>query len=238
MIEKVPQSDWATPIVVVRKPGGKVRICGDFKVTVNPLLKNDVYPLPLPEELVHKLNGGTQFTKLDLADAYLQIRLDENSKQLVVLNTHQGLYRYKRMPFGLSCAPAIFQRIIEQTLADIPGVACYLDDIIVTGKTEKEHLTNLQKTLDRLKESGLRLRKSKCSFLQTSVVYLGHIIDKDGVRPQTDKVEAIQKMPLPKDQKELRSFLGMVNYYDRFIPGLATKCACLNDLLHKDKEWH
>ena len=238
VIEKVTQSDWATPIVVVRKPGGKVRICGDFKVTINPVLKNDVYPLPLPEELFHKLNGGTRFTKLDLADAYLQIELDEDSKQLVVINTHQGLYRYKRMPFGLSCAPAIFQKIMEQTVGDISGVACYLDDIVVTGKTKEDHMVNLQKTLERLKESGLRIRKSKCSFLQTSVTYLGHIIDKDGIRPQTDKIEAIQKMPLPKDQKELRSFLGMVNYYDRFVPGLATKCATLNDLLHKDKKWH
>ena len=238
VIEKVSQSDWATPIVVVRKPGGKVRVCGDFKVTVNPVLKNDVYPLPLLEELFHKLNGGTKFTKLDLADAYLQIKLDDSSKQLVVLNTHQGLYRYKRMPFGLSCAPAIFQRIIEQTVGDIPGVACYLDDIIVTGKTEADHLTNLQRTLERLKESGFRLRKSKCSFFQSSVVYLGHVIDKDGIRPLTNKVEAILKMPLPKDPKQLRSFLGMVNYYDKFLPGLATKCACLNDLLHKDKKWY
>ena len=164
VIERVLQSDWATPIVVVRKPGGEVWICGDFKVNINPMLKNDVYPLPLSEELFHKLHGGTKFTKLDLAYAYLQIKLDENSKQLLVLNTHQGLYCYKRMPFGLSCAPAIFQRIIEQTLADIPGVACYLDNIIITGKTEKDHLINLQKTLERLKDSGFRLRKSKCSF--------------------------------------------------------------------------
>ena len=232
------QSDWATPVVVVRKPGGKVRICGDFKVTINPMLKNNVYPLPLPEELFHKLHGGTKFTKLDLADAYLKIELDENSKQLVVHNTHQGLYCYKRMPFGLSCAPAIFQRIIEQTLADIRGVACYLDDIIITGKTEKDHMINLQKTLERFKDNGFRLRKSKCSFIQTSLAYLGHIVDKDGIRLQANKVEAIQKMPMPKDHKELRSLLGMINYYDRFLPGLATKCACLNDLLHKDKKWH
>ena len=168
----------------------------------------------------------------------MQIELDKNSKQLVVLNTHQGLYCYKRMSFGLSCAPAIFQRIIEQTLAGLPGVACYLDDIIITGRTEKDHLTNLQKTLERLKDNGFCLRKSKCSFLQTSVAYLGHIITKEGIRPQANKVEAIQKMPRPKDQKELRSLLEMINYYDKFLPGLATKCACLNDLLHKDNEWH
>ena len=141
------------------------------------------------------------------------------------------------MPFGLSCAPAILQRIIEQTLADIPGVACYLDDIIITGNTEKDHMINLQKTSERLKDSEFCLRKIKCSFLQTSVAYLGHIVVKDGIQAQANKVEAIQKMPMPKDQKELRSLLGMINYYDRFLPGLATKCACLNDLLHKDKKW-
>ena len=188
----MPQSDWATPIVVVRKPGGKVCTCGNFKVTVNPLLKMMYIPYHCQRNYVfHKLNGGTKSTKLDLADAYLQIRLDENSKQLVILNTHQGLYCYKQMPFGLSCAPAIFQRIIEQTVADIPGVACYLDDIIITGKTEKDHMVNLQKTLERLKDSGFQLHKSKCAFLQTSVAYLGHIIKKDGIRPQIDKVEAI-----------------------------------------------
>ena len=253
MIEKVAQSDWATPIVVVRKPGDRVRVCGDLKVTLNPVLRNDVYPLPLPQELFHKLNGGVHFSKLDLADAYLQIELDKASKQLVVINTHQGLYRYKRMPFGLSCALAIFQKVMEQTLSGHPGVACYLDDLIVTGNTEKKHLTNLQKTLQCLKDSGFRLRESKCSFLQTRnndqffssclsfqsvhFSYLGHVINKDGIRPMTDKIEAIQNMPLPQDQKELRSFLGMVIYYDRFLPGLATKCAPLHELLHKDKKW-
>ena len=133
------------------------------------------------------------------------------------------------MPFGLSCAPAIFQRIIEQTVADIPGVAYYLDDIIITGKTEKDHMVNLQKTLEWLKDSGFRLRKSKCAFLQTSVAYLGHIINKDGIRPQIDKVEAIQKMPMPNDQNELRSFLGMINYYDRFLRTRVGDKMCMSE---------
>jgi len=110
VIEKVTQSDWATPIVVVRKPGGRVRICGDFKVILNPMLRNDVYPLPVPQELFHRLNGGVQFSKLDLADAYLQIELNDASKQLVVLSTHQGLYRYKRMPFGLVVLLLFFRK--------------------------------------------------------------------------------------------------------------------------------
>ena len=237
VIKKVPHSDWSTPIVVVRKPGGKVRICGDFKVTINPVLKTDIYPLPLPEELFQSLNGGSKFSKIDLADAYLQIELDEESKKLVVVNTHKGLYQYQRLPFGLSCAPALFQKIIDQTIADIPGVVCYLDDIIVTGKTDQEHISNLQKALKRLKTAGFHLKKEKCKFFQSQVQYLGHIIDKDGIRPVPEKIKAIVDMPEPNNPKELRSFLGMVNYYDRFTPGLASKCACLNDLLHKDAKW-
>ena len=231
VLERVSHSDWATPIVVVRKPTGKVRICGDFKVTLNPVLKSDIHPFPLPEELFHKLNQGYKFSKIDLANAYLQIELEDKS---VVINTHQGLYRYKRLPFGLTCAPAVFQKIVEKVIQGIPGTANYLDDIIVTGTTEKEHL---QLTLSKLKESGFRLRRDKCKFFQDTVEYLGHTIDNQGIYPQPAKIYAIANMPYPKNIAELRSFLGMVNYYDRFTPGLATRCAILNDLLHKESTW-
>ena len=215
-----------------------VRLCGDFKVTLNPALKTDVYPFPLPEELFHKLNGGHMFSKLDLADVYLQIPLDKESADLVVINTHQGLYKYKRLPFGLSCAPAIFQKLMEQIVGDIPGVACYLDDIVVTGKCEQEHLANLQRTMERLNTTGLRLKLEKCHFFKDSITYLGHILDKEGVRPHPDKIKAITAMPEPKNQAELRSFLGMINYYDRFVPSLATTCASLSNLLQKNKQWN
>ena len=154
VIERVSHSYWAIHIVVIRKPTGKVRICGNHKVTLNRMLKSDVHPFPLPEELFHKLNQGCKFSKIDQADVYLQIELNEKSKDLVIINTHQGLYRYKQLPFGLSSAPAVFQKIVEKVIQGIPGTANYLDDIIVTGVTEKEHLNNLQITLGKLKESG------------------------------------------------------------------------------------
>ena len=238
VLEKVTHSDWATPIVVVRKPGGKVRLCGDFKVTLNPALKTDVYPFPLPKELLHKLNGSHKVSKLDLAEAYLQILLDEKSAELAVINTHQGLCKFKQLPFGVSCAPAVFQKFIEQLVGDTPGVACYQDDIVVTGRSEQEHLNNLQKTMHKFKASGLHLKLGKCQFFQGSITYLGHIQDKDGVQPHSGKIEAITAMPEPQNQSELRSFLGMVQYYDRFIPGLATNCAVLNDLLQKNSKWN
>ena len=149
-----------------------MRICGDFKVSLNPVLKTDIHPFPLPKELFHKLNQGQKFSKIDLADAYLQIELNDKSQSLVVINTHQGLYRYKRLPFGLNCAPAIFQRVVERVIQNVPGTANYLDNIIVTGKTEKEHLANLESTLARLKECGFRLRMDKCDFFQDSIEYL------------------------------------------------------------------
>ena len=204
VIERVSHSDWATPIVVVRKPTGKVRICGDFKVSLNPMLKLDVHPFPLPEELFHK-NQGCKFSKIDLADAYLLIELDNKSKDLVVINTHQGLYRYKRL-LGLSSAPAVFQKIVEKVIRGIPGTANYLDDIIVMGTTEKEHLNNLQKMLGKLKESGFHLRMDKCKFFQDTVEYLGHVIDSQGIHSHPAKIDTITNMPYPTNITELRSF--------------------------------
>ena len=127
---------------------------------------------------------------------------------------------------------------MEQIVGDIPGVACYLDDIVVTGKCEQEHLVSLQKTMEHLNTAGLRLKLDKSNFFQDSITYLGHILDKEGIRPHPDKIKVITAMPEPKNQSELRSFLGMANYYDRFVPGLATNCAPLNDLLQKNKQWN
>ena len=131
----------------------------------------------------------------------------------------------------------MFQKIVEKVIQGIPGTANYLDNIIVTGTTEKKHLTNLQLTLSKLKGSGFRLRMDKCNFFQDTIEYLGQIINNQGIHNQPAKIDAITNMPYPKNIAELRSFLGMVNYYDRFTPGLATECAILNDLLHKGSTW-
>ncbi len=135
-------AEWAAPIVTVVKKDEKksIRICGDFKCTVNSASKLDRYPIPKIEDLFASIAGGKSFTKLDMSQAYQQVELDEDSKQYVVINTHKGLFRYNRRPFGISSAPGIFQRIMEGLLQDIPRVVVYLDDILVTGDTVKEHL--------------------------------------------------------------------------------------------------
>ena len=188
VIEPIQFSDWAAPIVPVVKPNGRVRICGDFKLTVNKVAKLDTYPLPKIDDLFSQLASGKSFTKLDLAHAYLQIALDEESKQYVVINTHKGLYRYNRLPFGIHSAPAIFQRTIENILRGIPHVSVYIDDILVTGATEAEHLQTLEKVLTQLREAGVRLRRDKCAFMLKQVDYLGHSISAEGLKPSEEKI--------------------------------------------------
>ena len=195
----------AAPIVPVVESDGSVRICGDFKATINQVAVNESYPLPRVEELFANLSGGKRFTKLDLANAYLQLPLDEASKEYVTINTHRGLFRYNRLPFGLSSAPAIFQRCMETVLQGLKGVSVYIDDIILTGASDEEHRGTLDKVLERLELAGLRLRTEKCFFMQPRVVYLGHVIDEQGLHPTEDKVKAIRDAPSPKN---VTPFLG------------------------------
>ena len=237
VIEPVAMSDWAAPIVPVLKPDGSIRICGDYKITINKAAKQDVYPLPRVEDLFATLAGGKSFTKLDLAHAYTQIPLDESSKQYVTINTHKGLFRYNRLPFGVSAAPSIFQRIMEGLLQGIPHVSIYLDDILVTGTSEAEHLATLDKVLSRLEEAGLRLKRNKCAFMLPSVEYLGHKISAEGLQPSEEKVRAIREAPPPSNVSQLRSFLGLVNYYGKFLPHLASTLTPLYSLLQKAKHF-
>ena len=159
ILQPVQFSDRATPIVPVLKSDKNVRICGDFKVTVNPVSKLDRYPIPRIEDLFATLGGGTTFTKLDMSQAYQQIELEDSSRQCTVINTHKGLFQYKRLPFGISSAPAIFQRVMESLLQGIAGVVVYLDDVLVTGRTNEEHLESLELALKRMEEAGLLLKK-------------------------------------------------------------------------------
>jgi hypothetical protein len=237
ILKKVDHSEWAAPIVSVPKKDGSHRICGDYKVTVNPVLDIDQYPLPKPTDLFTAMAGGKKFSTLDLTQAYQQLLLDEDSSKYTTINTHKGLYRYTRLPFGIASAPAIFQRTMDMVLQGIPYMSCYLDDIIVTGANDEEHLENLKEVFKRLESQGLRLKKSKCKFLQSSVEYLGHRIDSLGLHATSEKLEAIQGAPEPENIQQLRSFLGLLNYYGKFISNLASLLHPLNELLRRDTPW-
>ena len=233
IISPVEYSQWASGVVEVAKD---VRLCGDYKVTINPVLREDKYPLPRIEDMFAKMTGGKRFSKIYLKNAYLQMEVEEDSKKYLTINTHKGLFKYNRPPFGIKTAPSIWQRAMEQTLQGIPGVDDMLDDIIVTGKSDAEHLENLEAILRRLAEKDLRINAKKCRFFMERIEYCGHEIDHDGLHKTKAKIEAVQKAPHPQDVSSLRGFLGLVNYYHRFLPNLASVLHPLNQLLEKDQK--
>ena len=237
IIRPVQYCEWGTPIVPVCKPDGSIRICGDYKLTVNRFAALDRYPLPRVEDLYATLAGGQKFTKIDLSHAYSQIELDEPSRALTTITTHIGLFQYTRLPFGINSAPAIFQRTIDNLIKDIPFTCAYLDDILISGRTDDEHLQTLSIVLERLNEHGLKLKRSKCEFLRDSVCYLGYRLDSSGLHIVRDKIKPILEAPEPRNIIELRSFLGMLSHYRRFLPNISQVLEPLYTLLHKDTPW-
>ena len=237
VLTPIEHSEWSTAIVAIPKKDGSVRICGNYKTTVNPVLDQVPPPNINVEDILANLSGGMLFSTLDLAHAYNQIELDEESKQFLVVSTHKGLFQQNRLVFGITSAPAIWQNTIEQVLQGLPGVQVYLDDILVTGRTPEEHLANLDQVLTRLEDRNLTLKKEKCQFVQESVQFLGHVIDAKGVHAVEEKVEQIENLPSPTDVSQLRSYLGMLNYYRKYIPNLAHEIAPLTELLKSDHKF-
>ena len=235
---KVQHSDWAMPIVPVPKPDGTVRIAGDYSVTLNRSMKIEHYPVPLLEDVFSTLRGGQYFSKIDLSDAYHQIELDEESKPLTTINTHLGLYQFTRLPFGISSAPSIFQAVIDTVVKGLKCTSAFFDDMIVTGATDEEHLQNLDALLTRLEERGFRLKLKKCEFFQKSLKFLGHMVDKAGVHPDPEKLRAIEEAKRPDSKETLRSFIGMVTYYAKFIPNASAIMSPLYKLLRKDVRYN
>ncbi|XP_062541724.1 uncharacterized protein K02A2.6-like [Armigeres subalbatus] len=220
IIKPVDFSEWAASIVVVRKANGSIRICGDYSTGLNEALQPNQYPLPLPQDIFASLANCTVFSQIDLTDAFLQVEIDETSRQLLTINTHRGLYQYNRLPPGVKAAPGAFQQIIDTMLAGLQRVSGYLDDVVVGGIDEEDHRKNLEAVLKRLKEFGFTVRADKCTFGEEQIGYLGLLLDRHGLRPDPAKIETIVKLPVPTDVSGVRSFLGAINYYGKFVPNL------------------
>ena len=183
------------------------------------------------------MGHAAHFSHLDLRSGYHQIILDEESRGITTFTTHKGLFQWKRLPFGINSASEVFQNTIQQVLHNLKGVRNIVDDIIVWGQTQKEHDDNLEALLQRLRDTGLTAKRSKCLFNADSLWFYGMILTKNGVRPDKEKVEAIQNTPPPTNVTQLRSFLGLVNYCSRFIPNFSTITATLRRLDRKNTFW-
>lgn len=237
VIKKVKYSKYAAPIVVVRKPGGKIRICGDYSTGLNDQIETCIHPQQTIEEIFTKLSGSKIFTKVDLSDAFHQIEVHEDSRKLLTINTHKGLFQYNRLPFGIKSAPGIFQQAIDATIADIEGVIAYHDDILIHART-KQGLDEITKQVfERLQTMGFKLKMSKCEFYKTEIKYLGHVITADQVRPDPEKITAIQNMQSPTNVSQLRSLLGCMSYHSQYIKDIRKLRDPLDELLRKDKEF-
>ena len=219
VMENVEFSEWATPMVYVPKADGTTRSCGVYAVTVDPQL------------------NGQRSTKLDLKSAYQQLPLDPDSQQFVTINTHGGLCRYKRLPFGIASSPAIFQRTMDIILQGLEHVAAIQDDILITGKDDEQHILNLNTVLGRFDSHGLRLQLSKCKFMQRSVTYMGCIISAESISPTEEKVEANKNINMAENSTQPRAFLGMISYHGKFIRNLSSILQPLNNLFQKNQEF-
>ena len=202
---------------------------------MNNLTLKDAYPLPRIDESLDNLSGNAWFSTLDLCSGYWQVSVKKEDRPKTAFVTRKGLFQFRKMPFGLTCAPATFQRLMETVMAGLQWEICliYLDDVIVVGRTFEHMIENLSKVLDRIVTAGLKLKPKKCVLFSRKVLYLGHVITEKGISTDPEKVAAVQNWPEPCNISEVRSFLGICGYYRRFIEKFAEIAKPLTKLTEK-----
>lgn len=237
IIETIPDrqpTPWVSPIVVVAQKDNSVRLCIDMRKP-NSAIKRTRYPIPTVSDIDVLLNGSSYFSKLDVRQAFHQLPLHETSRYITTFCTHRGLFRYKRLNFGTNAASEIFQHVLESHLSGLPGVKNIHDDIIIFGKTRNEHDIALKACLKRLSDIGITLKESKCKFLQTEISFFGQIYSKEGIRPDPERIRDIINLEAPSTIRDIRSFLGMLNYCSKFINDFSTLTHPLREIIKQNK---
>ena len=211
-------SPWASPVVVVKKKKGEDRFCVGYR-RLNAVSKKDVYPLPRVDETLDLLGGAKYFTTLDFRAGYWQLEVRPEDREKTAFTTPFGLFELNVLPFGLSSAPASYQRLMSILLSGFQWRTCliYLDDVLVISKTSDEHILRLPEIFDRLRSANLKLNPDKCHFCKPSVLYLGHVVTPEGIKPDPQKLIAIKDYPRPSSVTDVRAFIGLASYYRRFV---------------------
>ncbi|XP_055836661.1 uncharacterized protein LOC129905251 [Episyrphus balteatus] len=238
VIEK-SKSPWASPILLVKKKDGSFRFCVDYR-KLNEVTDRDAYPLPFISAILDKLRNAKYLSSLDIKSAYWQIPVEEESRKYTAFTVPgRGLFQFRRMPFGLHNSPATWQRFIDDVLGpDLePFVFVYLDDIIIVTDSFEKHIEILKEVFKRLGEAGLKVGREKCNFCRPSLKFLGYVVDRNGLHVDPEKVESMLRIPPPKNQKEVRSFVGTISWYRRFVPNFAILVRPLTDLLKNGKKF-
>ncbi len=212
------KSEWCHPVVLVPKKDGSIRFCIDFRY-LNSVTKLDAYPTPRIGDLTDRL-GTSTFLTIDLSKGYWQIPF-----------TQWGLFHFKVLAFGLHGALASFQRLMDHVLQGLTFTAAYLDDIVIYSDTWEQHMQHIREVLQRLQEAGLTVNPRKCAIAKAETEYLGFVIGKGVIKPQVGQVWVIEGCPQPRTRKELRSFLGMAGFYNKFIPSFSSRAAVLTDVV-------
>ncbi|XP_078250227.1 uncharacterized protein LOC144589461 [Pogona vitticeps] len=230
----VPSSSpWSSPIVLVDKPDGSIRFCVDYR-KLNRVTTPDAYPMPRLDNLIETIGGCRFISSLDLVKGYWQLRIDPRDQEKTAFCSPFGLYEFQVLSFGLRNAPATFQRLMDQTLAGLSDfTVAYIDDIGIFSNTWEDHLIHLELVLQRLSAAGLTVKASKCQLGSPEIKYLGHMVGGGMIKPLEAKIEAVRDWPRPNTKKKVKSFLGLVGYYRKFIPRFSEIAAPLTDLTRK-----
>ncbi|KAK2724370.1 hypothetical protein QYM36_001023 [Artemia franciscana] len=231
IIEKVTEpKEWVNSMVMIEKKNGTVRLCID-PLDHNKCIKRPYYPIPTLEDVTAKLHGAKVFSQMNARSGYWSLVLSATASEMTTFSTIYGRYRFLRMPFGLLSAQDEFQRRMEEAFEGLEGVAIIIDDILVYGANQEEHDERLQAVMERALEKSVKFNKDKCSFSASSVRYFGHVIRADGMKPDPEKLRAIEEMPRPQSREELLTLLGMLNYLAKYFPDLSTRNKSLRDIL-------
>ncbi|XP_032080207.1 uncharacterized protein K02A2.6-like [Thamnophis elegans] len=237
VLEPVDHARWETPIVLPIKPDGSVRICADYRCSIKRALPSNAYPVPVVQHLLHTLDEGTVFAKLDLAQAYQQLVVDDEAAEAQTIITHWGAFRCHRLQFGVSIAPGLFQSLMERLLQGLRGVVPYFDDVLVSATSMDELMARLRLVLQRFQQVGLKVKRDKCQVAISQIEFLGFLINGSGIHPTAAKTKAIVEAPAPTNRAELQAFLGLLNFYAVFLPHKATVAEPLHRLLDSGAPW-